>query len=223
MALPGSKYPMEGSPPQNGRFPLTRNRPPGISSRVRRARGDRHPWVAPNGTIVDLPIIVDIIETDPASGSTVWSVEARVDLEGASPALVSMHVESSTSLDPDFMQQRFRWSTPLDIATVTIPELIVVGIDPFRYSYPLDGYPDAAHVERSAPGRLTDEFLTEIAIRYVKLGRGYAKTIAAQRNVSPRTVVSWIERARARGILSPTIPGAAGGRVMTDRRPKPRG
>ncbi len=201
---------------------VSSNRPPGISSRVRRARGDRHPWVAPNGTTVDLPVVVDIIETDPTTGSTIWSVEARVDLHDGHPALISMHVESSTSLDPDFMQQQFRWSTPLDIVTVTIPELLVAGIDPFRYYYPRDGYPEAAHVERSAPTRLTDEFLTEIATRYVMLGRGYAKTIAAQRNVSPRTVVSWIERARARGILSATIPGAVGGQVI-DRRPKPRG
>ena len=197
---------------------MARNRPPGISSRVRRARGDRHPWVAPNGTTVDLPIIVDIIETDPTTGSIIWSVDARVDLDEGRPALVSVHIESSRPIDPNLMQQQFRWSTPLDIATVTVPELIVAGIDPFRYYYPHDGYPDAAHVERSAPTRLTDEFLTEIATRYVVMGRGYAKTIATQRNVSPRTVVSWIERARARGILSATIPGAVGGRVVTRRQ-----
>jgi hypothetical protein len=66
---------------------------------------------------------------------------------------------------------------------------------------------------RSVPTRLTDEFLIEIATRYVMHGRGYAKAIAAQRNVSTRTVISWVEKARARGILTATTPGSVGGSV----------
>ena len=66
-------------------------------------------------------------------------------------------------------------------------------------------------MKRTTPTRLTDAFLEVIAVRYLRLGRGYAKAIAAERNVSPRTVVSWIEKARERGILTGTSPGSMGG------------
>ncbi len=155
------------------------------------------------------------------TGATVWRVDATIDRIEGRPALVTLHVEAAGALDTDVLQREFRWSTPVEIVTITIPELLAIGIDPFRYHYPLDGYPDAAWVDRSAPTRLTDEFLTEIARHYVMLGRGYAKAIARQRNVSPRTVVSWIEKARERGILSPTTPGAVGGEVQTARQGRP--
>jgi hypothetical protein len=192
---------------------MVHRRPLGVSSRVRRAKGERHPWIAPNGVVVDLPVIVDIIERDHVDGSTIWKVEARVELVDDRPTLFSMHLDSRRPLDTTLLQQRFRWSTPVEIVSLTMPDLIAVGIDPFRYLYPVDGYPDAAAVQRSTPTRLTDEFLTEIAHRYVALGRGYAKVIAQQRNVSVRTVVSWIEKARERGILTATTPGAVGGQV----------
>lgn len=111
------------------------------------------------------------------------------------------------------MQKHFRWATPVDIVTIAMPELIASGIDPFKYPFPLNGYPEAATVGRSVPTHLTDKFLIEIATRYVMHGRGYAKAIAAQRNVSTRTVISWVEKARARGILSATTPGSVGGSV----------
>ncbi|MFM2077644.1 MAG: hypothetical protein RJA49_1534, partial [Actinomycetota bacterium] len=179
-------------------------RPAGVSSRVRPRRGERHPWTAPNGTVVDLPVVVDIRETDGETGTTVWKVEATIDCIDGRPALVALHLDAGRALDTEALQREFRWATPVEIATTTIPELLAVGIDPFRYHYPLDGYPEAAQVGLAAPTRLTDEFLTEIAHRYVMLGRGYARTIALQRNVSPRTVVSWIEKARRRGILTAT-------------------
>ena len=196
---------------------MARACPPGWSSRVRRARGERHPWLAPNGTTVDLPVVIDVLEND-ANGVTRWSVEATVDCIDGQPALVALHLRAGSPINPDHMQRDFRWATPLDIVTVTIPALLEVGIDPFRYHYPVRGFPDAAQIERTTPTRLTDEFLTEIANRYVMLGRGYAKTIAVQRNVSTRTVVSWVEKARERGILTATRPGAVGGAVRSPRR-----
>ncbi len=125
-------------------------------------------------------------------------------------------------MDPARLQRNFRWATPLDIVTITVPELLAAGLDPYQFSYPPSGFPEAASVERAAPTRLTDEFLTEIAARYVLIGRGYAKKIAAQRHVSPRTVVSWIEKARERGILSGTTSGSVGGTVRSGRRPRTR-
>lgn len=53
--------------------------------------------------------------------------------------------------------------------------------------------------------KLTDDFLTTIADRYLKLGRGYVKTLAAEYSTSPRTVRSWIDKARERGILGPSV------------------
>jgi hypothetical protein len=196
---------------------MGRARRTGVSSRVRRGRGERHPWTAPNGEVVDLPVVVDILELDD-DRTVVWKVEATVDLCDDVPALVRMQFDAARGIDTEVVQREFRWATPLEIVSVTVPELLSVGIDPFTYDYPVAGYPTAALVERSAPTRLTDEFLTEIAHRYVRLGRGYAATIARQRNVSPRTVVSWIEKARERGILSATTPGAVGGSVVHEGR-----
>lgn len=195
---------------------MAKPRRPGVSSRVRRLRGERHPWTAPNGEVVDLPVVVDILELD-GTRSVVWKVEATVDLRDDVPALVRVQFVSTHGIDTVVLQREFRWATPLEIVSLTIPELLSVGIDPFTYDYPLAGYPTAALVERATPTRLTDEFLTEIAQRYVRLGRGYAATIARQRNVSPRTVVSWIEKARERGILTATTPGAVGGSVVPER------
>jgi hypothetical protein len=188
-----------------------------MSSRVRRVRGERHPWTAPNGQVVDLPVVVDLLELDD-DRSVVWKVEATIDLRDDVPALVRLQFVSAHGIDTEAVQREFRWATPVDIVSVTIPELLSVGIDPLTYDYPVAGYPTAALVERAAPVRLTDEFLIEIAHRYVRLGRGYAATIARQRNVSPRTVVSWVEKARERGILSATTPGAVGGTVVHERR-----
>lgn len=201
---------------------MATKRPAGVSSRARRLKGERRPWVAPNGSVVDLPVVVDIVQCGPNAGDVVWKVEATVDLLDGMPALTRVHLDSRVPLDPVALQQRFRWSTPLDIVTVTMPQLVAVGIDPFTYWYPVEGFPEAAAVERSAPTRLTDEFLIEIAYRYVALGRGYAKVIAQQRNVSVRTVVSWIEKARERGILTATTPGAVGGQVRPSRRTQVR-
>ena len=202
---------------------MPRQRPAGLSSRVRRARGERHPWTAPNGQVVDLPLVVDIVEIDGATRSIACKVEATVDLRDDLPTLVGLNFVSTLGIDTDLTRREFRWATPVEVVSITVPDLMAVGIDPFRYQYPLAGYPSAARVERSAPTRLTDDFLTEIAHRYVKIGRGYAKTIAQQRSVSPRTVVSWVEKARERGILSATTPGAAGGTVTRERRSTPRG
>jgi transposase-like protein len=69
--------------------------------------------------------------------------------------------------------------------------------------------------------RLTDEFLEGIVKAYLESGRGYAKKIAVIRGVSERTVVSWIQKARERGILSKTRPGSRGGE-LTSARKKPR-
>ena len=71
--------------------------------------------------------------------------------------------------------------------------------------------------ERRQP---SDEFLEEIAQQYLAVGRGYAEVIASERGVARRTVVSWVEKARKRGILSATKPGSSGGSLLVKRKMK---
>ncbi len=171
-------------------------------------------WEAPGGFDVELPLIVGVVCTDD-TGAEQWRVDATIDLVNGSPTLVKMQVSGSDGLDVGYLQNHFRWASPVDIVSVTIPQLLLRGIDPFKHDLPVNGFPNAAYVDRSIRTRLTDEFLEEIAARYLVLGRGYAKALALERNVSPRTAVSWVEKARERGILSATTPGVAGGTLVS--------
>ena len=195
--------------------PVPARRPAGVSSRLHRIGG--RVWVAPDGTRVELPVVLDIIET--ASDRTVtWSVEATVDLVEGEPRLVAMVFRNSEGIDPHRMRREFRWATPLDVVTRTVPLLMARGVDPYQHDYATRGYPDAAVPDRAPSRRLSDEFLEEIAHRYLALGRGYADELADEYSVSRRTVVSWVETARRRGVLTSTRPGAVGGEVRRNRR-----
>lgn len=190
-------------------------RPTGISSRLHTAPGPRYAWTAPNGQSVSLPVTLDIIDVKP-DGTVAWSVEAVVDLIGEAPKVTSISISSTQGLDLARLQQKFRWATPLEVVTRMVPALLENGQDPFNFDYPPNGYPDAAVYPRQARNQLSDEFLEDVARRYLALGRGYATVIAAERDVSPRTAVSWVEKARARGILSASRPGAHGGQIVPE-------
>jgi hypothetical protein len=164
--------------------------------------------------VVDLPVIVDHVNVHPQSGELVWIVEARVDLVHGQPELVSVHMEAKPCLDPVMLQRFFRWATPVEIVRRTVPTLLERGIDPYLHEYPLEGYPDAAELDRRHSNKLSHDFLEEVARQYLEIGRGYARVIAQQRGVSERTVVSWVQKARKRGILSPVRPGQYGGRLI---------
>ena len=187
-------------------------RPAGVSSRLRRAPGASTSWSAPNGQVVPLPLLLDVLSVND-SGDTDWAVEAVIDLLDAAPAVTSIQVTSEAGLDLIFLQTHFRWSTPLDVVTVSVPQLLERGIDAFGFDYPVRGFPDAAEVWRAPSRQLSDAFLLDISRRYLALGRGYARTLASEYNVAPRTVVSWVEKARRRGLLSSTSPGTVGGEV----------
>ena len=79
---------------------------------------------------------------------------------------------------------------------------------PFDVDLPLTGFPEAATLDRPSNQPLTDQFLEDIAREYLSIGRGYARAIAAERHVSERTVVSWVEKARKQGILTRVRPGS---------------
>lgn len=73
--------------------------------------------------------------------------------------------------------------------TGILPRLIAIGSDPFAFDSPVSGFP---------------------AVAIQPLGRRGIEYF-----VSPRTVVSWVEVARARGILiAPPSSGATGGHLL---------
>lgn len=183
------------------------DRPSGTSSKLTRISEANTHWEAPNGLRIELPTELDIAHKNESTNLLEWFVVARIDLVEEAPSLVSIEVKGFPRLDTLYLQKFFRWHTPLDIITHTVPALISKGIDPFDYDYATEGYPDAAFLDRSTNERLSDEFLQEIARLYIGIGRGYASELAGEYGVSPRTVVSWIEKARKRGILPPTKAG----------------
>ena len=186
----------------------------GVSSRFVRADGPRHPWTTGEVT-VDLPVIVDWVETDPTTGDAAIRINARVDLVEGEPQIVQMSLVAPAGLDVAVLQREFRWASPLNAVMGLLPRLIASGSDPFAADLPLTGFPAVAVQPIRHRRILTDEFLTTIAREYLARGRGYAASLAREYFVTPRTVVSWVEKARARKILSaPATPGATGGRLL---------
>lgn len=186
----------------------------GVSSRFVRADGPRHPWTTGEIT-VDLPVIVDWVHTDPTTGDEAVRINARVDLVEGEPQIVQMSLVAPAGLDVATLQREFRWATPLNAVMGLLPRLIASGSDPFAADLPLTGFPAVAVQPIRHRRILTDEFLTTIAREYLARGRGYAASLAQEYFVTPRTVVSWVEKARTREILSaPPTPGATGGRLL---------
>jgi hypothetical protein len=158
-------------------------------------------------------VTVDLIYLDPDSRELLWSLEAIVDFTD-SLIVRSVEIWSRDGLDVTRLQQEFRWATPLDIVGRLIPRMVAEGKDIYSADLPVTGFPEAAGTPHDATGALTDEFLESIAREYLALGRGYADELATRFLVSRRTVVSWVEKARRRGILSPVRPGQFGGRII---------
>lgn len=188
-------------------------RPRGVSSRISPAEGPRHPWETGEVT-VDLPVIVDWVRVEPSTGDEDVRIEARVDLVNGRPEIVEMSFTAPAGLDLATLQRHFRWASPLDVVTGLLPELIAAGSDPFAVALPLDGFPAVASQPVRRRSILSDEFLTTISREYLARGRGYAQSMAKDYFVTPRTVVSWVEKARARGLLSsPPSRGTVGGHL----------
>lgn len=189
----------------------------GISSRITQAAGPRHRWET-QGVSIDLPVVVDWVWVEPSTGKERIRIEATVDLVGASPAVVGMSFVAPDGLDTVKLQREFRWNTPLEIVTGLLPRLLHDGVDPYAIDLPLTGFPAAAIQPSRRRRHLSDEFLEMIAREYLVRGRGYAASLAGEYFVSPRTVISWVEKARARGMLSaPPRRGAVGGKLLGER------
>ena len=169
---------------------------------------------------MQLPLVLDILNIDEDSGEASWFVEAQVDLIADQPELTDVHLTGHPLLNANYLQVFFRWATPIDVVTRTVPYLLEQGVDLFKHEYATSGYPDDFDSSKKANTRLSDEFLEEIAQQYIAVGRGYAEVIASERGVAKRTVVSWVEKARKRGILSATKPGSSGGSLLLKRKMK---
>ena len=196
-------------------------RRPGITSRIRPAPGRKRWWRIPPDHTFPLPVNVDHLSVDPDTGHVNWCIEATIDLVDGEPALVRMDARARTGLDPYRMQRDFRWASPLEVVRLGVPALLERGIDPFEFDLPLTGFPEAASLGRPLNAPHTEEFLEQIAREYLTIGRGYARTIAAERHVSERTVVSWVEKARRQGILTRVRPGSYGGELVPPSRRRP--
>jgi hypothetical protein len=190
----------------------------GVTSRIRPAPGRKRRWSVSDGRSFPLPVIVDHMFVDPETGELGWLVEATIDLVDGEPALVRMNAHVPAGLDPYRMQREFRWASPLEVVRDGVPVLLDRGIDPFDFDLPLTGFPEAAVLDRRSNEALSDQFLEQIAREYLSIGRGYAKAIATERHVSERTVVSWIEKARRRGVLTGVRPGSYGGQIVPKSR-----
>lgn len=190
-------------------------RPTGISSRITPAPGPRHPWQV-RDVVIDLPVVVDWVCVDTA-GCEDTRIEARIDLVAGAPQVVDMRFAAPAGLDLSALQRNFRWASPLEVVTGLMPRLIENGIDPYAADLPLTGFPAVAAQPERRRGALSDEFLVAIAREYIVRGRGYATSLAAEYFVTPRTVISWVEKARDRGLLTrPSKRGAVGGKLTRD-------
>ena len=103
---------------------------------------------------------------------------------------------------PDALLATMGGGTALNLARDVKPRAMTRDTD-WGVPVPVDGYPDAASVQRSAPTRLSDEFLTEIAHRY---GRNSAELAIAWVLRQPR-VTAAIVGARKPGQIKETVFG----------------
>ncbi len=193
----------------------------GVTSRIRPAPGRKRRWRISEQMSFPLPVIVDHMFVDPDTGELGWLIEATIDLVAGEPALVRMNAHVPAGLDPYRMQREFRWASPLEVVRDGVPVLLERRIDPFDYDLPLTGFPEAAALSRPRNEPLSDQFLEVIAREYLAIGRGYARAIAAERHVSERTVVSWVEKARKQGILTRVRPGSYGGEIVPKSKRRP--
>lgn len=120
--------------------------------------------------------------------------------------MTRMTLQSDAGLDLGALQRDFKWKTPLDLVC--------------EHQGPFGRWiSDDADRVIKPPKELTDDFLEQVARDYLDVGRGYPAVLGAKYGAPPRTVVRWMQLARARGIITyPPRVGAVGGELI----PKPR-
>ena len=122
---------------------------PGVTSRIRRAPGRSQIWRCSDKNSFRLPVIVDHVSVDPDTGDLMWRIEATVSLVDGSPALTRVDALVPGGLDPVLMQREFRWASPLEVVTLTVPILLARGVDPFTFDLPVTRFRSRPHWGRS--------------------------------------------------------------------------
>lgn len=106
-----------------------------MTCRLRRAAGSRRTWIAGNGQMVELPVVVSRIAMRPEDREVFGRSDATIKLVGQHPQVTSS-THSPYGLDLVELQASFRWLTPIDIITVTVPQLLARGADRSTTSTP---------------------------------------------------------------------------------------
>ena len=144
----------------------------GVTSRIAPGRGRKRTWRIDDQHAFPLPVVIDLMDVDPDTLEPAYRFEVTVDLVDGTPAITRVEITAVDGLNITRMQREFRWATPLDIVTRSIPRLLAAGIDPFTFDLPVTGFPDAADLRKPSNARLSDVFLEQIAREYLAHGRG---------------------------------------------------
>lgn len=88
-----------------------------------------------------LPVLMDYQYIDPQTRELAYRIAATVDLVDGSPALISRRTVAPRGLDVVRLQREFRWASPLDVVTRSVPVLVKRGLDPFSDDLPTGGFP----------------------------------------------------------------------------------
>ena len=183
-----------------------------IRWRVRPLPGPIHPWRPADsaGREVRFPVVTTFeVRANPET-QLLLTLAATVDLRQGSPAIVDMRFVSERGLELAVLQSTFKWQTSLRVVT----NYLLAADDGSNQCYdtwqPLTGVqPFVAATD------LDDEFLEQIAQEYLEAGRGYSAVLSSRYGISKRSAVRWVEKARARGILTkPSKTGAVGGQIV---------
>jgi hypothetical protein len=185
-----------------------------VTSRIRPASGPKSQWQIDDETSFPLPVVVVEECVDQDTGQVGWQVQATVDLVDGHPVLTRVDVTCGRGIDVVRARRAFAWSRPLDLVTRTVPRLLKEGIDPFTVDPPVDESVMSAAGPGPINARLSEDFLEGVAREYLQHGRGYSKAMAVEHNVSQRTVVNWVQKARWRGILTRVPGGSYGGHII---------
>lgn len=136
-------------------------------------------------------------------------VTIHVTVDTDPRVITRMTFESERGLNLQALQRDFKWKTPLDLMC--------------DHDGPYGKWIQAeTETVIKPPTELTDDFLEQVARDYLRVGRGYPTALGAKYGAPPRTVVRWMQLARARGIIThPPRVGAVGGELVPkSRRPR---
>ncbi len=137
-------------------------------------------------------------------------VTIHVIVDMSAGTITRMSLETVRGLDLRALQRDFKWQTPLDLIS--------------SYNGPFGKW---VRAEDDAvirpPTELTDDFLEQVARGYLEAGRGYPAVLGEKYGAPQRTVVRWMQLARARGIIThPPRVGAVGGTLVPKSQRKKR-